>query len=64
MLAAISDEYKDKVDPIKVDRVLSSPLNQCAACITCITFSNKDLQLGFANHNRSLYVASIITVKG
>ena len=40
------DDYEDQVDPIEVDEVLSSPLNQCAACMACITFSAEDLQLG------------------
>ena len=46
------DDYKDQVDPIEVDEVLSSRLNRCVVCIACITFSDKDLQLGSANHNR------------
>jgi len=32
------DDYKDQVDPIEVDEVLSSPLNRCAACMAYITF--------------------------
>jgi len=50
------DDYKDQVDPIEVDEVLSSPLNWCAVCMACVTFSNEDLQLGSENHNRPLYV--------
>jgi len=57
------DEYKDQVDPIKVDEVLSSPLDWCAACMACVTFSDEDLQLGFANQNRSLYVTDMIRNK-
>jgi len=38
------DDYKNQVDPIKVDEVLSSPLSQCATCIACITFSDEDLK--------------------
>ena len=37
------DDYKDQVDLIKVDEVLSSPLNQCAASMASIMFSDKDL---------------------
>jgi len=37
------DDYKDQVDPIEVDEVLSSPLNWCAACMACVTFSDEDL---------------------
>ena len=55
-----SDNCKDQVDPIEVDEVLSSPLNRCAACMTGITFFDEDLQLGFANHNRPLYVTGMI----
>jgi len=54
------DDYKDQVDPIKVDGVLSSPLNWCAACMACITFTNKDMQLWSTDHNRPLYVIGII----
>ena len=54
------DDYKDEIDPIEVDEVLSSPLNRCAACMPCVTFSDEDLQLGSANHNRPLYVTSRI----
>lgn len=54
------DDYKDQVDPIEVDEVLSYPLNQCAACMACVTFSDEDLQLGSANHNRPLYVTGRI----
>ena len=50
------DDYKDQVDPSKVDEVLSSPLNQCATCMACIMFTNKDMQLGSTNHNRPLPV--------
>jgi len=57
------DDYKDQVDPIEVDEVLSSPLNWCAACMACITFTNQDMQLGSTDHNRPLYVAGIIRDK-
>jgi len=53
------DNYKDQVDPIEMDEVLSSPLNWCAACMACITFSNEDLQLGSVNHNRPLCVVDM-----
>ena len=46
------DYYKDQVDPIEVDEVLSSPLTQCAACMACITFTDEDMQLGSTDHNR------------
>ena len=58
------DYYKDQVDLIKVDEVLSSPLNQCAACMACIMFSYEDLHMGSVNHNRPLYVTVIIRIKG
>jgi len=48
------DNYKDQVHPIEVDEVLSSTLNRRATCMAYITFSDEDLQLGFANHNRTL----------
>ena len=48
------NNYKDQVHPIKVDEVLSSPLNQCLACMSCITFTDEDMQLGFADQNRPL----------
>jgi len=35
------DDYKDQVDPIEVDEVLSSPLNLCATCMACITFTEE-----------------------
>ena len=54
------DDYKDQVDPVEVDEVLLSSLNRCAACMACITFSDEDLQLGSANHNRPLYVTGRI----
>jgi len=54
------DDYKDQVDPIEVNEVLSSPLNRCAACMACITFTDEDMQLGFTDHNRPLYVTGII----
>ena len=54
------DDYKDQVDPIEVDEVLSSPLNRCAACMACIMFIDEDMQLGSTNHNRPLYVIGII----
>ena len=54
------NDYKDQVDPIKMDEVLSSPLNRCAECIASITFSSEDLQLGSANHNRPLHVTGMI----
>jgi len=54
------DNYKDQIDPIEVNEVLSSPLKRCAACMTCIMFPNEDLQLGYTNHNRHLYVTSMI----
>ena len=54
------DDYKDQVDPIEVDKVLSSPLNRCPVCMAGIMFFDKDLHLGPANHNRPLYVASMI----
>ena len=44
------DDYKDQVDPIKVDELLSSPLNQYAVCMTCITFTDEDIQLGSTNN--------------
>jgi len=37
------DDYKDQVDPIEVDEVLSSPLNWCAVCMACVTFFDEDL---------------------
>ena len=37
------DDYKDQVDPIEADEVLSAPLNRYAICMACITFSNEDL---------------------
>jgi len=40
--------------------VLSSPLNRCAECMACVTFSDEDLQLGSANHNRPLYITGRI----
>jgi len=54
------DHYKDHVDPIELDEVLSFPLNWCAACIACITFSDEDLQLGSTNYHRPLYVIGMI----
>ena len=54
------DDYKDQVNPNEVDKVLSSPLNWCVAGMACITFSDEDLQLGFANHNRPLHVTGMI----
>jgi len=54
------DDYKDQVDPIKVDEVLSSPLNQHGTCMACITFIDEDMQLGSMNHNRPLYVTRMI----
>ena len=54
------DEYKDQVDPIEVDEVLSSPLNRCATCMACITFTDEDMQLGSMDHHRSLYITNII----
>ena len=54
------DDYKDQVNPIGVDKVLSSPLNRCAACMACIMFIDEDMQLGSTNHNRPLYVIGII----
>jgi len=55
--------YKDQVNPIKVDEVLSSLLHLSATCMACITFSYKDIQLGFANHNKPLYVTGTIINK-
>jgi len=52
------DDYKDQVNPIEVDEVLSSPLIRCAACMACITFTDEDMQLGSTNHNKPLYVIS------
>jgi len=40
------DDYVDQVDVFEVDEVFSSPLNQCAACMDCITFYDEDLWLG------------------
>jgi len=57
------DDYKDQVNPVEVDEVLSCPLNWCTVCIACITFSDEDLQLGSSNHNRPLYVISLIVDK-
>jgi len=57
------NDYKDQVDRIEVDEVLSSTLNGGATCIACIVFSNKDLWLGCANHNRPLYVTGMIKHK-
>ena len=37
------DDYKDQVDPIEVDEVLSSPLNRFATCMACITFTDEDI---------------------
>jgi len=54
------DDYKDQVDRIEVNDVLSFPLNRCAACMACITFSDGDLQLGVTNHHRPLYITSMI----
>ena len=54
------DDYKDQVDPIEVDEVLSSPLNWCGTCMACITFTNEEMQLGSTDHNRPLYVTGII----
>jgi len=54
------DDCKDLVDPIKVNEVLSSPLNHCVAFIACILFSYEDCQLGCVNQNRPLYVINII----
>ena len=54
------DDYKDQVDPIKVNDMLSAPLNQFAACMGCITFFVEDLQLASANHNMPLYVTGMI----
>jgi len=54
------DDYKDQVDPIEVDEVLSSLLNRCATCMACITFNDEDMQLGSTDHNRPLYVTGII----
>ena len=62
LIQALMDpnDYKGQVDPIEVDEVLSSPLNWCAACMACITFSDEDLYLGSANHNRPFYVIDMI----
>jgi len=57
------DDYKDQVNPIEVDEVLSSPLNRCATCMACITFTDEDMQLGSTDHNRSLYVIGMIRDK-
>jgi len=57
------NDYKDQVDPIKVDEVLSSPLNRCVACMACIMFTDEDMQLGSTDHNRPLYVTGIIRGK-
>ena len=54
------DDYKDQVDPIEVDEVLSSPFNRCATCMAYITFSDEDLQLGSASHNKPLYITGRI----
>ena len=54
------DNYKDQVDPIEVNEVLSSPLNRRAACMAYITFSDEDLQLGYVNHNKRLYITGIL----
>jgi len=54
------DDYKDQVDPIEVDEVLSSPLNRCAACMACIMFTDEDIQLGSTDHNRLLYAIGMI----
>ena len=54
------DDYKGQVDPIKIDDVLSSPANRCGTCMDYVTFSDEDLQLGLANHNRPLYVTGMI----
>jgi len=37
------DNYKDQVDPIEEDEVLSSPLNRCAAYMAWITFFDEGL---------------------
>jgi len=62
LIQALMDpyHYKDQVDPIEVDEVLSSPLNGCVACMAYVTFSDEDLQLGSANQNRPLYVTGRI----
>ena len=62
LIQALMDpnDYKDQVDPIEVDEVLSSPLNRCAVCMACITFSDEDLPLGSTNHNKPLYVTGRI----
>jgi len=57
------DDYKDQVNPIEVDVVLSSPLNRCAACMSCITFTDEDMQLRSTDHNRPLYVTGMIRDK-
>ena len=54
------NDYKDQVDSIEGDEVLSSPLNRSDACMACITFSDEDLLLWSANHNRPLYVTGMI----
>ena len=45
LIQALMDpnDYKDQVDPIEVDEVLSSPLNRCATCMACITFTDVDM---------------------
>jgi len=57
------DDYKYQVYPIEVDELLLSPLSQCAVCMACIIFSDEDLQLGPANHNRPLYITGMIANK-
>jgi len=57
------DDDKDQVGLIKVDEVLSSPLNRCHVCMACIIFSDKDLQLASANHNRPLFITRMIRDK-
>ena len=37
------DDCKYQVNPIEVDEVLSSPLNQCARIIACINFYDDNL---------------------
>jgi len=56
-------DYKDQVDHIEVDEVLSSHLNQCVACMACITFTDEDMQLGSTNHNGPFYVIGMIADK-
>ena len=46
------DLYVDNVEPVDAQH----SLRVCASCMTCITFTDDDLQLGVEYHNRPLYV--------